>query len=219
MMTDEFNEFQQAEESWLEDFSLFMAIKENMGGNAWNEWPKELRKRKKLLWRSFLSFMRMRSSTTSSGSFYFSVNGSHLHTYVNDLGIKIIGDIPYLSPMILPMYGQIRSYSFSMLMVNLEFVAGVPPDYFSKHRSTLGKSALQMGFSPPDQIMPGGLPAFKSTLSLYDFIRLDHFRGFAGYWEIPAGMPTAEKGRWVKGPGADFLSKVSKRSRKSSDYC
>ncbi len=208
LMTDEFNEFQQMEKKWLEDFCLFMAIKEHMGGKAWNEWPKELRKRNPATLAEFSHLHAEDIQYHQFRQFLFSRQWNQLHSYVHDVGIKIIGDIPLFVA-----YDSADVWANPELFYldpdgDPQFVAGVPPDYFSATGQLWGNPLYkweyhrQTGYS-------WWIDRIKSTLSLFDFIRLDHFRGFAGYWEIPAGMPTAEKGRWVPGPGADFLSKVS----------
>lgn len=208
LMVDEFNEYQMEEEKWLKDFSIFMAIKEQMDGKAWNEWPKELRKRKPNAIKEFTDLHIEAIEYHQFRQFLFARQWNQLHSYVNEAGIKIIGDIPLFV-----------AYDSADVWANPElffldregepqFVAGVPPDYFSATGQLWGNPLYKWDYHRQTDYA-WWIDRIRSTLSLFDLIRLDHFRGFAGYWEIPAGMPTAEKGRWVAGPGADFLSRVS----------
>jgi len=207
LMVDEFNEYQLAEKDWLEDFSVFMAIKEEMGGKAWNEWPKELRKRKATALKSFTETHTEAIEYHQFRQFLFSRQWSQLHTYVSNSGIKIIGDIPLFVAYDSADVWANPDLFFLDKEGEPEFVAGVPPDYFSATGQLWGNPLYKWEHHRQTDYT-WWIARIKSTLSLFDFIRLDHFRGFAGYWEIPAGMPTAEKGRWVPGPGAAFLSSV-----------
>ncbi len=208
LLTDEFNEFQEEEKDWLNDFSLFMAIKENMGGNAWNEWPKELRKRNKKSLKEFSQFYSDEIQYHQFRQFLFFRQWAQLHSYVNELGIKIIGDIPLFVAYDSADVWANPDLFFLDSEGAPQFVAGVPPDYFSTTGQLWGNPLYKWDFHKESDYA-WWIARIKSTLSMFDFIRLDHFRGFAGYWEIPAGMPTAEKGRWVKAPGTDFLKQVS----------
>jgi 4-alpha-glucanotransferase len=208
LMMDEFNEYQLAEDAWLKDFSIFMAIKEQMNGKAWNEWPKELRKRIPETIKEFSEQHAKSIEYHQFRQFLFSRQWNQLHSYVNEAGIKIIGDIPLFVA-----YDSADVWANPELFFldregNPEFVAGVPPDYFSATGQLWGNPLYRWDYHRQTDYA-WWIARIRATLTLFDFIRLDHFRGFAGYWEIPAGMLTAEKGRWVPGPGADFLSRVS----------
>lgn len=209
LLTDEFNEFQVKEKEWLNDFSLFMAIKESMGGRSWNEWPKGLRKRRPDDLAAFTNEFSDEIQYHQFRQFLFFRQWNQVHTYVNETGIKIIGDIPLFVA-----YDSADVWANPDLFFldpegNPQFVAGVPPDYFSATGQLWGNPLYKWNYHR-ETGYAWWIARIKSTLAMFDFIRLDHFRGFAGYWEIPAGMPTAEKGRWVNGPGADFLSSVNR---------
>jgi len=209
LLTDEFNEFQVKEKEWLNDFSLFMAIKESMGGRSWNEWPKGLRKRRPDDLAAFTNEFSDEIQYHQFRQFLFFRQWNQVHTYVNETGIKIIGDIPLFVA-----YDSADVWANPDLFFldpegNPQFVAGVPPDYFSATGQLWGNPLYKWNYHR-ETGYAWWIARIKSTLAMFDFIRLDHFRGFAGYWEIPAGMPTAEKGRWVNGPGTDFLSSVNR---------
>ncbi|MEI8130797.1 MAG: 4-alpha-glucanotransferase [Leptolinea sp.] len=208
VLTEEFNLFKQKTKGWLDDFSLFMAIKEQIGGKAWNEWPQELRKRDKTALDRFAGNHSNEIQYHQFRQFLFFRQWDQLHMYVNNLGLKIIGDIPLFVA-----YDSADVWSHPELFYvdargSLQFVAGVPPDYFSATGQLWGNPLFKWDYHRQNGYA-WWIERIRATLSLFDFIRLDHFRGFAGYWEIPASMPTAEHGRWAPGPGADFFSKLS----------
>jgi 4-alpha-glucanotransferase len=105
--------------------------------------------------------------------------------------------------MMAQMPGLTPNYFIWMKISIHTFVAGVPPDYFSRHRAVMGNPLYK--WSEHEKTgFAWWIERMRTTLQTVDIVRLDHFRGFSGYWEIPAGMPTAEVGRWVKGPGLNY---------------
>jgi 4-alpha-glucanotransferase len=198
--TREFAGFCERERDWLDDFALFMVIKERQGGRPWVEWsaPYKLRfpaaldrlqaaERKAIRYQKFLQFM-------------FSLQWDALRSYANNRGVSIIGDMPY--------YVAIDSSDTwaSPELFELDEkgnplrVAGVPPDYFSATGQLWGNPLYQWG-----QMRQNGyawwVRRIRKALELADHLRLDHFRGFESYWAVPAGSSTAENGRWERGPG------------------
>jgi 4-alpha-glucanotransferase len=201
----EFDKFCKKNASWLDDYALFMSIKEANGGGAWNEWNEDLRKRKP----SAMDRARKEYAESilrySFYQFIFFRQWHKLRAYANDRNIKIIGDIP-----IFIAYDSADAWSNQKLFFLGEdslptVVAGVPPDYFSATGQLWGNPLYRWAVHKKTGYA-WWLERFRSVLSLVDIVRVDHFRGFAGYWEIPFGQPTAVKGRWVKGPGSDFFN-------------
>jgi 4-alpha-glucanotransferase len=203
----EFDSFCAENASWLEDYALFMAIKEAHGGGSWAGWPESLRKRdsaaldetRKILASSILRF--------TFYQYVFFRQWNALRDYVHQKGIRIIGDIPifvandssdvWSHPDLFFLDGDLKP----------TVVAGVPPDYFSPTGQLWG-NPLYRWETHKSTGFKWWLERLRSTLRLVDILRIDHFRGFAGYWEIPADKPTAEVGRWVPGPGADFFNTI-----------
>jgi 4-alpha-glucanotransferase len=205
----EFTAFQSAEASWLADFALFMAIKEAQGGVSWGRWPEALRQRDPRTLQAVRQTHAQSVQRHAFRQFLFFRQWLALREYAHDRGIKIIGDIP-----IFVAYDSADAWSHSELFYfddegNPTVVAGVPPDYFSVTGQLWGNPLYrwevhkQSGYA-------WWLDRMRATLKQVDIVRVDHFRGFAGYWEIPYGMPTAEIGRWVPGPGKHFFE-VMKR--------
>jgi 4-alpha-glucanotransferase len=194
---------------WLDDFALFMALKESNGGGAWNGWPGSLRARKKM---ALTKAGKELSESVMRYSFYqflFFRQWNKVRAYANERGIQIIGDIP-----IFVAYDSADVWSHPELFYLDEtgsptVVAGVPPDSFSAMGQLWGNPLYNWEAHKKDGYA-WWLSRVRASLQTVDIIRFDHFRGFAGYYEIPAGRPTAEYGRWVPGPGKDFFRAVDK---------
>jgi 4-alpha-glucanotransferase len=203
----EFEAFLAENAAWLDDYALFMALKEVHGGGPWNEWPEPLRQRDPAVLDDARRSLAERVSLYSFTQFLFFRQWYALKGYANEHGIQIIGDIPLFV-----------AYDSSEVWAHPELffldqdgaptgVAGVPPDYFSPTGQLWGNPLYRW-----DVHKTGGyawwLDRIRAAFKLVDRVRIDHFRGFAGYWEIPAGSPTAEHGHWVDGPGADLFSRI-----------
>ena len=215
-LSTEFQTFCSENASWLDDYALFMAIKEAKGGGAWNEWSEDLRKRRK---SAIAEARKEHAENILRYSFYqfiFFRQWNKLRAYANELGIKIIGDIP-----IFIAYDSADTWSNQKLFFLDEdslptVVAGVPPDYFSATGQLWGNPLYRWNVHRKSGYA-WWLERFRSVLGLVDIVRVDHFRGFAGYWEVPFGQSTAEKGRWVKGPGSDFFKSMNEGLLEEAD--
>ncbi len=204
-----YQQFCDENSGWLSDFATFMAIKETQGGGSWDNWPDELRNRNVHAIENFTSSEQISISKHKFRQFLFFEQWDRVHAYAREKGIAIIGDIP-----IFVAYDSADAWANPDLFYlgkdsRPTVVAGVPPDYFSPTGQLWG-NPLYRWESHAETGYTWWKSRFRATLKQVDIIRLDHFRGFAGYWEVPAGMPTAEVGRWVKGPGAQFLSSIEK---------
>ncbi|MBM4425016.1 MAG: 4-alpha-glucanotransferase [Chloroflexi bacterium] len=205
----EFESFKHDQRAWLDDFALFMALKESHNGAVWSEWEPELVSRQVKALAA--SRERLADSIESQclRQFLFFRHWKAVKEYAGAAGIKIIGDIP-----IFVAYDSADVWAHPELFYLDErgqstVVAGVPPDYFSRTGQLWGNPLYRW-----EALKQNGyawwIDRFHATLAFVDIVRLDHFRGFEAYWEIPAGMPTAEVGRWVKGPGADFFAALQR---------
>jgi 4-alpha-glucanotransferase len=202
-----YDRFQAENVAWLSDYALFMALKEANGGGAWGEWPDPLRNRDT---DALAEASKRRAEAIERFAFYqfvFFRQWSAVREHAHARGIKIVGDIPIFV-----------AYDSADVWVNPDLfylnrsgqptvVAGVPPDYFSQTGQLWGNPLYRWDVLK-ERSYDWWIARFRATLSQVDVVRLDHFRGFAGYWEIPAESPTAETGRWVPGPGEDLLSTV-----------
>ena len=206
-LRDAFNYFCAENASWLDDFSLFMALKEANGGGAWNGWDPALRARKKTALNKAKKELAETIERHSFYQFLFFRQWSELRKSANEKGIQIMGDIP-----IFVAYDSADVWANPDLFFldetgNPTVVAGVPPDLFSTTGQLWGNPLYNWKVHKKDGYA-WWLSRVRAVLQTVDILRFDHFRGFAGYYEIPAADKTAEHGRWVPGPGKDFFRAV-----------
>jgi len=196
-----FERFCAENAAWLDDYALFRALKDGHGGAVWNTWEWPLASREP----EALAAARERLADAVFEQRYaqwqFFRQWADLKRYANEQGVQIIGDIP-----IFVAYDSADLWAHPELFfldetLSPTVVAGVPPDYFSKTGQLWG-NPLYRWKRMADHGFAWWVARIEQTLKTVDMVRLDHFRGFAAYWEVPAGDKTAENGRWVKGPGA-----------------
>ena len=211
-----FEQFRVENAAWLDDYALFMSIKEANGGGAWSGWDESLRKREPSAIGQARSHHPEDILRHSFYQFLFFRQWNNLRAYTNAKGIKIIGDIP-----IFIAYDSADAWANPELFFLDEnglptVVAGVPPDYFSATGQLWGNPLYRWKVHKKNGYA-WWLERFRAVLTFVDIVRLDHFRGFAGYYEIPYGAPTAETGQWRTGPGKDFFKTVSRELAASDD--
>ena len=202
----EFSAFQEENQTWLENFALFMAIKQAHGLRPWTEWPAPLRDRQPQAIVAFRDANRGGIIEQHAfDQFLFSRQWSSVKEYANQKNIQIIGDIPiYVAHDSSDVWSNPELFQLDDQGQPL-VVAGVPPDYFSVTGQLWGNPIYRW-----DKLARSDFAWWKMRLEMVlkqvDIIRLDHFRGFAGYWEVPAKETTAVNGRWVPGPGAAIFT-------------
>jgi len=189
---------------WLDDFALFMALHVSFNSRPWHEWPAAIRMRKPDALeraRRDLAELVHRESVTQ---FLFWRQWQTVRRRANDAGIRVIGDIPIFVALDSADVWANPEMFWLDRQGRPQFVAGVPPDLFSETGQRWGNPLYRW-----DAIKANGyrwwIERFRATLEMVDVIRIDHFRGFQAYWEIPARHSTAEKGRWAPGPGHDLF--------------
>jgi 4-alpha-glucanotransferase len=203
----EFEKFKDTCKDWLAPYTIFMAIKQTLGGGSWSEWPEPLRKREQKALSRFTKDSQAAIEFQSYQQFIFHRQWAALRDYAHEKGIRIIGDIPIFV-----------AYDSADVWMNKdlfyldeegypEVVAGVPPDYFSATGQLWGNPLYKWDVHQADGYQ-WWLSRLKSVLSQVDIVRLDHFRGFEAYWEVPFGNENAVIGRWVKGPGEGFFDVI-----------
>jgi 4-alpha-glucanotransferase len=199
-MHREYAEFCIAEKEWLENYALFMTIAHHEGWHVWSRWPKELMKRDPQALRHI-----ERTCTDEIGfwkfcQWSFARQWSNLRLYANERGVQIIGDVP-----IFVAYQSADVWSHKELFeldenCQSSVVAGVPPDYFSETGQLWGNPLFRWDIHEKTGYA-WWIARLKHALQLADLVRIDHFRGFAAYWEVPSDAPNAIDGKWVAGPG------------------
>jgi len=200
-----FESFCRENASWLPEFALFMACKEENGGVAWNRWPPDIALRKPEALNAARTRLSDEISAVQYWQFEFSRQWQTLRAYAHDAGIRIVGDIPiYVALDSADVWTNRQYFCLSDDGQPLK-IAGVPPDYFSATGQCWGNPIYRW-----DRLKQSGylwwIERLRGALSLYDAVRIDHFRGFEAYWEIPCQETTALNGRWVKGPGAELFA-------------
>lgn len=205
-----FNIFLEENEMWISNYALFMSIKDENGGKSWLEWEDGLKKRDShALWM-------FRSSHEDDVMFWeflqfkFFEQWKKLKSYANDKGIQIIGDIPiyvaldsaavWVHPDLFELDGEL----------NPTAVAGCPPDAFSPTGQLWG-NPLYNWQRHKETDYNWWIDRLRASAELYDMVRIDHFRGFDGYYSIPYGDKTAEHGCWREGPGIEFFRFIESR--------
>ncbi len=200
--------FYEENEHWLRDYALFMALKSHFGGRPWVEWedrairmrePEALRYYEDLLWEEVRMHVFLQ--------YLFFCQWQRLHAYCRENGVRIIGDLPIYVPLdsadvwAAPELFQLDEERLP------SFVAGVPPDYFSKTGQLWG-NPLYNWEAHREQGYGWWMRRIASAARLFDMLRIDHFRGFSSYWRVPYGAQTAMHGEWLNGPGLDFISAI-----------
>ncbi len=214
-LREEFNTFRASNAEWLDDYALFMALKEQHGGGSWVDWPEPIRKREEAALASARRELSDRALQFAFYQFLFFRQWSDLRAYTHQKGIQLIGDIPiFVAEDSSDVWAHPELFYLDEDR-HPTVVAGVPPDYFSPTGQRWGNPLYQWDEHKRTDYS-WWLKRFQAILGTVDVVRLDHFRGFAGYWEIPAANSTAEVGRWVPGPGADFLEAVKQSLRGTS---
>ena len=199
-----YDEFCKSESAWLDDYALFMTLKERQNGLEWSLWSTDL------VNRDPQALQRVEEECVDEIGFWkfcqwcFARQWSRLKQYANEREVRIIGDMP-----IFVAYQSADIWAHQELF-DLDgngrptVVAGVPPDYFSKTGQLWGNPLYRWDTHE----MTGfawWIARMRHALKLFDLVRIDHFRGFSGYWEIPADADTAIHGRWMPGPGAKLF--------------
>lgn len=205
----EFAAFRLTNAAWLEDFALFMALKEAHGGAPWNTWPSPLRTREPAALDKARTTLAARTSAVAFAQFLFFRQWEALRAYANSKGIRIIGDIPIFAALDSADVWSHPELFYLNKAGKPTVVAGVPPDYFSPTGQLWG-NPLYRWSEHKKSGYAWWIARVHETLKLVDVVRIDHFRGFAGYWEIPGDAPTAQTGHWVKGPGAPLFNAIRK---------
>ena len=200
----EFNAFSEINSHWLEDYALFAALKAEAGGAVWNRWDADLRDRKDDALEGAHSRLAGAKEKQKFIQFLFNRQWHALKRYCNDRGVDIFGDVPiYVS------YDSVDVWTTPEIFKlkddkSPEFVSGVPPDYFSKTGQLWGSPVYNWDVLR-EQGFAWWVRRMHHNFSLFNLMRIDHFRGFAAYWEVPANHKTAVHGKWVDVPGMEFF--------------
>ena len=202
--------FTQESAAWIDDYALFMALKDENGGVAWPEWPEPVRLREPA------ALAQARARLGEACDFYcflqflFARQWKKLKAYCNALGIRIIGDLPIYVPLdSADVWACPEEFLLDENRRPLA-VAGVPPDYFSADGQLWGNPLYNWAYMAQTDYA-WWTRRLQAAAQLFDTVRIDHFRGLSSYWRVPVGETTARNGEWVPGPGARFVDALKRR--------
>ena len=206
---DALADFEAENEDWLPDYALFMALKDSLGGSAWQNWSLSLMMRLPAVLESYRQELAEEVRFCCFLQYIFFSQWKKLRSYANEKGIRIIGDVPIYVPLdSADVWANPELFQLDE-SCRPKQVAGCPPDSFSADGQLWGNPLYDW------QTMKRNgyawwIRRLRAAAKMYDVVRLDHFRGFESYWAIPAKDTTAVNGKWLKGPGMDFIHAVQK---------
>ena len=201
---DDYYAFTLTNESWLNDYALYMALKTANGMKSWAEWPREYRLRDAGALAEFAAGQEEEIGFWKFLQYEFAVQWKKVKDYANEKGIKILGDIPiYVSADSVDAWVGGELFELDA-QGGFARVAGCPPDYFSADGQLWGNPLYNWPYHKQTEYA-WWVRRVRHALGIYDLLRIDHFRGFDTYWAIPAGSSTARTGKWENGPGMDLF--------------
>jgi len=206
----EYERFCTENSFWLDDFALFMALRNHFPGKAWTEWPQEVRDRRPGALKSLKDELHDALEKAKFLQYVFFEQWHSLKAFCNHRGIQLFGDIPiYVIHDSVDVWANPELFTLDDEM-KPNVVAGVPPDYFSETGQLWGNPIYRW-----DVLRESGyawwIRRIEHNARLFDLIRVDHFRGLVGYWVVPAGETNAVNGTWVEAPAEDFLNALLRR--------
>jgi 4-alpha-glucanotransferase len=205
----QFQEFENTNSTWLDDYALFMAAKDAHDLIIWTKWDADLAARKPEALNQWRKRLASEIAAYKFWQFEFFRQWHSLKSYCNQRGIRIMGDIPiYVAHDSADVWARPDLFWLDDRGHPLK-VAGVPPDYFTATGQLWGNPIYRWDLMQQNEFR-WWIERFRAALTMFDLVRVDHFRGFEAYWEIPGGEITAIRGKWVKGPGAALFESVSK---------
>ncbi|AFY79224.1 4-alpha-glucanotransferase [Pleurocapsa sp. PCC 7327] len=210
-LQEEFEKFCDRHSDWLEDYALFMSLKQLFEGESWNKWDKDIAKRKpdaiaqwkdrlgeSIFFQKFLQFQFFRQ-------------WSALKQYANEKGISIFGDIPiYVAHDSVDVWANPELFCLDEETGEAALMAGVPPDYFSETGQLWGNPVYDWEKHQQTNFA-WWMRRVEGILEYVDIIRIDHFRGFEAFWAVPQGEETAMNGEWIEAPGEAFFNLLKQK--------
>ena len=201
----EYAEFCQSQAYWLDDYVLFISLLEANKGKSWNNWEQPIARRETNALQAAKDSLKESIAYHKFVQFKFFEQWKQLRKYANDKNIQIVGDISiYVCHNSSDVWSSPEIFKLDPQTFEPTYIAGVPPDYFSATGQLWGNPVYnwdklqQTNFS-------WWIQRFQATLEYVDIVRVDHFRGFEAYWQVPAGEATAINGEWIKAPGVEFF--------------
>lgn len=200
-------QFKKSQAHWLEDFSLFLALKDHFGGKCWLDWPAQFRDIDSAREQSLPDEVKDSAEAHVFFQYLFYAQLAKLRAYAGSQGVEIMGDAPIF--VALDSSDVWANPGLFQLKKNGQpkAVAGVPPDYFAADGQLWG-NPLYNWSAHEESKFAWWIQRIQSNLEFYDIVRLDHFRGFESYWSVPAGESTARNGKWIPCPGLELFKAI-----------
>jgi 4-alpha-glucanotransferase len=210
-LQEEFKEFCDRASDWLEDYALFMSLKEVFAGESWNNWDKEIATRKPDAIAKWQNELKEPIFYQKFLQFQFFRQWSSLKEYANEKNISIFGDIPiYVAHDSVDVWANPDLFCLDEETGEAAFMAGVPPDYFSATGQLWGNPVYNWEKHQRTNFA-WWMRRVEAILEYVDIIRIDHFRGFEAFWAVPQGEETAIDGEWIEAPGEAFFTLLKQK--------
>ncbi len=214
--SEEFLLFCEKHAHWLDDFSLFMALKERFSERPWYQWPRAIAKRERDALQRAREELFLEIKFQRFCQWQFFSQWELLRSRARELEIELFGDMPiYVAPDSADVWANQECFELDEKTLTPKVVAGVPPDYFSKTGQRWGNPIYRWKVKgkPNEALFDWWERRLKHAGSLMDILRIDHFRGFQAYWQVPSSEKTAINGKWIRGPGKYFFERMKDATR------
>ncbi|MBE9078764.1 4-alpha-glucanotransferase [Romeria aff. gracilis LEGE 07310] len=206
-----YDRFCQEQAWWLDDFVLFMALLEANQGKSWSQWERPIAERQPEALKAQTEALKERIDFQRFMQFKFFEQWTDLRQYANQKNIQIIGDVSiYVCHNSADVWAHPKLFKLDPETLESAFIAGVPPDYFSATGQLWGNPVYDWDACRQNNY-DWWIQRFQATLQYVDLVRVDHFRAFESYWEVPGDEETAMNGEWIPGPGDEFFKALNDR--------
>ena len=211
MQQKEFSGFCQSKAFWLEDYALFMALKDSFNGSSWHTWEREIARRKPEALDKWRQQLNTEIYYYKYVQFEFFRQWTELKSYANLREIKIIGDIPiYVAHDSADVWSNPHLFCLDEASGEPALMAGVPPDYFSATGQLWGNPVYNWEALQANNF-EWWVQRFEAIFAYVDVTRIDHFRGFDAYWAVKRGQDTAMEGEWINAPGTALFEVINEK--------
>ncbi|CUU46120.1 4-alpha-glucanotransferase [Clostridium beijerinckii] len=208
--SEDFKKFEKEEDMWLDDYAIFMTLKNKFDLKSFQTWDDDIKLRKNDVLKKYKEELKEEIEYWKFVQYEFFKQWTNLKSYVNKLGIKIIGDIPiYVAEDSADLWSNPKVFLVDEETLTPIKISGCPPDAFSSTGQLWGNPIYNWEHLERENYK-WWINRIRKSLELYDVIRIDHFRGFEAYWSIPYGERTAVNGEWVKGPEMKLFKAIRK---------
>lgn len=208
-LLEEIEKFRKENSEWIEDYGLFMSLKEYNSLKPWKDWEDGIRLREEKSLTKYRKKFKNDILFWIFTQYIFFTQWAKLKEYANSNGVRIIGDIPiYVAEDSADTWANSEIFYLDENRIPVE-IAGCPPDAFTDTGQLWGNPIYRWDVLE-ERDFDWWIARIKSNLKLYDVLRIDHFRGFEAYWQVPYGSETAENGKWIKGPGIKIFDAIEK---------